>query len=192
MESRYTVIAVVGHPASGKDTVADYIAEKGFAKISSSDIIRTEMNILGISTERSNMVIFAKETRVIYGNSYPTGGIIKQINGDTVISGFRNLDEIGNMRATYGERFYLVAVEAPIETRYGWGKERGRFGDNISFEQFRLDENTEKADRSGSHEVDQVIKTADILLINDGTKEDLYKKADTWFATIQNDQTSVK
>ena len=126
MESRYTVIAVVGHPASGKDTVADYIAEKGFAKISSSDIIRTEMNILGISTERSNMVIFAKETRVIYGNSYPTGEIIKQINGDTVISGFRNLDEIGNMRATYGERFYLVAVEAPIETRYGWGERAGQ------------------------------------------------------------------
>lgn len=37
------IIGLTGHPSSGKDTVAEYIANKGFAHISCGDLLREEM-----------------------------------------------------------------------------------------------------------------------------------------------------
>ncbi len=172
------IISVVGQPASGKDTVADYIATKGFAEYSSADFIRRDMDKVGIETTRSNMQVFSADMRKKVGNGYPAMYMTENIQGDTVISGFRNTAEVEVFKEKFGDQYKIIAVEAPIETRYKWASDRKRIGDNISFEEFKKEEDNEKANNTGSHEVDKVIGMADIKLINDGTLEDLYGKID--------------
>ncbi len=178
------IISVVGQPASGKDTVADYIKTKGFAEYSSADFIRNDMGKVGIETTRKNMQEFSSEMRKKLGNGYPYFDIVKTISGDTVISGARNTSEIKVMRDKFGDELKVIAVEAPIETRYKWAKERKRIGDNISFEEFKKEEDKEKDNSSGTHEVDKVVEMADIKILNEGTLEDLYKKVDEVLKTI--------
>ncbi len=172
------IISVVGHPASGKDTVADYIGTKGFTKFSSGDFIRNDMKTLGIPEDRTSMNRFVTEMRQKFGNGYPAQEIINIIEGDTVIAGFRNTAEVKKFQDAFDGRFKIIAVVAPVDMRHMWAKGRGRIGDDITLEHFIKEEEVEKGHHSGSHEVDKVIESADYTLFNDGTKEDLFKKID--------------
>jgi dephospho-CoA kinase len=169
------IIGVVGQPSSGKDTIAEYLVSRGYVHVSSSDKIREEMREAGVPTDRESMSKFTVEKRKERGNGYVAEKIAADIHGDTVVSGLRNMAEIGVFRQKFGGDFVLIAVEAAIETRYERAKARGRIGDNFSFERFKEIEDKE---RSGSsfHEMDKVIQAADHLLANDGTKEELLEK----------------
>ena len=173
------IIGITGHPASGKDTVADFLVSKGFSKISGGDILREEMIKQGIPTDRSHIHEFVTAMRLKKGNGYLSEETIKRIKGNTVISGIRNTEEVTIFRKRLGNDFKLFAVESPLETRYRWARERGRIGDDITLEQFRLEEEQERNKDSGSHEVDKVIGQADIIIKNDGTKDQLFQKVDT-------------
>ena len=172
------VIGVTGHPASGKDTVADYLVSRGFTKISGGDILREEMIELGIPTDRSHIQEYVKEMRKKYGNGYPSEETINRIKGDTVISGVRNSEEVRIFREKLGKDFKLVAVEAPLEVRYSWAKERGRIGDDVSFERFKTEEEVDRSSDSGSHEVDLIINQSDFKIINNAGKKELFNEVD--------------
>lgn len=178
MGNKNIIIGVTGHPASGKDVVADYLASKGFLKISGGDILREEMAKLGLPIDRSSIHDFVVEKRKERGNGYLSEETIKRVTGDTVISGVRNTDEVRILKEAFGKNFKLIAVETPIEIRFERAKERGRIGDDVSFDKFKEEEEKEKAQESGSHEVDLVIKKADIIIQNDGSIEELFKKID--------------
>lgn len=180
------VISVVGHPASGKDTVADYLAERGFVKISSSDFLRAEMKKIGLPLDRPAMQKFVSEMRQKYGNGYPAIDIVESIHANTVVSGFRNTQEVKTLHDAFGGNFRVIAVETPSEIRYQWSKERNRVGDNISYEDFLAAEALEKAAQSGVFEVDAVIEMADIKFINNSTKEDLFRRVDEFVSGIKN------
>src|SRR5665213_1088816 len=172
------IISVVGHPASGKDTVADYIAEQGFVKISSSDYLRAEMRKIGSPIDRPSMQAFSSLMRAKLGNGYPATEIIKNISCDTVVSGFRNTEEVKTLQKAFEDQCTVIAVETPSEIRYQWSKGRNRVGDDVSYEDFLKAEELERAHESGSHNLDEVIAMADITIVNDGTKEDLFRKVD--------------
>ncbi len=180
-----TIIGIVGYPASGKDTVADYIASKGYVNISTGDFIRKEMKKVGIETNRDNMINFVTEMRKKFGDGYPTTEIIKNIHSDTVISGFRNTEEVKTMRRNFKNEFKVIAVESPIEMRYLWAKQRGRIGDEISFDEFTLEEAKEKSSITSKLDTDKVIEMADIKIINDAMKEDLFVKVDDYLARLK-------
>ena len=180
------IICVVGQPASGKDIVADYIVEiYGFKKFSSADFIRRDMKKLGITTDRTSINTFVSDMRKKFGNEYPAREIVKSVEGNTVIAGFRNTAEVKVIQEKFRNHLKIIAVEAPIEDRYKRARGRGRIGDDISLERFIKEEETERSHHSGSHEVDRVIKMADITIINDGTKEDLFRKVDECLKTIR-------
>lgn len=184
MEHKPIVIGITGHPASGKDTVADYLVSSGFLKISGGDILRDQMIELGLPTDRSHVSEYARRAREEKGNGYLAQGMVTKISGNTVISGIRNMTEVSVFRDNLGERFRLVGVETPLEVRYERAQERGRVGDNISLEQFKLEDEKERSSVSGSHEVSIVIESADKVIQNDGTMEDLYKKVDDFLKTL--------
>ncbi|MBI4159935.1 AAA family ATPase [Candidatus Wolfebacteria bacterium] len=169
------VIAVVGHPSSGKDTVAEYLHTKGFAYISSSDRIRQDMRAVGIETTRENMNTFSIEMRRQRGFGYPADEIAREVSNNSIISGFRNTAEIKLFKDTFGDRFILIALDVPQSIRFERAKERGRIGDDVSLEQFRHIEEKERAG-SNFHEVGRVIAMADYTIQNDGAKENLFVK----------------
>ena len=184
MERNLRVIGITGHPASGKDTVADYLVARGFAKISMGDILREEMTALQIPIDRSHMNDFAKKVRAERGNGYLSEEIVRRVKGNTTIAGVRNTSEVTIFRNGLGENFKLLAIETPLEIRYERAKARGRIGDSITFEQFKTEDERERAAQSGSHEVSIVIDSADKIIQNDGTMEDLYKKVDDYIVSL--------
>lgn len=186
MGNKLIVVGVTGHPASGKDTVADYLVRLGFSKFSCGDILRKEMKKLGIPTDRSHIHEFVKEMRVQRGNGYLAEEIIKNIKGNTVISGIRNRGELDAFKKKFDNNFKLITVQTPIEIRYKRAKNRNGIRDNISFDQFKAEEEKEKNTESGSHEVDLVIKEADAVIENGETPETLFLKIDKFIESMRN------
>lgn len=170
------IIGLVGHPSSGKDTAAEYLVKQGFFHISCGDVLRAEMKKLDLPIDRPSIRKFATEQRKKIGAYYPVNMIISTITEKTVISGFRNLAEVSYLKDQFKTKFYLIAIEAPLESRYQRALSRNRTGDNISFEDFKAHEEAERNQNPESHELDNVIAQADYLIENDGSVEDLYKE----------------
>lgn len=172
------IIGVTGYSASGKDTVGDYLASKGFTKVDGGNILREEMTKLGLPLDRTSIHAYVDKMRRQFGNEYVALETIKRINGNTVISGVRNIEEVRLYREKFGNDFKLISVESPIEIRYSRAKERGRIGDSVSFEKFKEEQDYERKTNSGSFSVDEVIDTSDFKVLNEGSLEELYKKID--------------
>ncbi len=172
------IVAITGNPASGKDTIADYLVEKGFTKIVGGDIIRKVMVSQGIPVDRQHIHDFFLQERRQTGNSYPMDVVIDLIKGDSVICGIRNLSQLNKLREKFGDNLKLISVDAPIEIRYKRALERKTARDTISFEDFKKQEDQERDDHLGSFEVDLVMEKADFKIINDSDMISLYKKID--------------
>ena len=171
------VIGVVGTFAAGKDTVAEYLQQKGFDWYSTSDEIRDELRTLNKSLDRDTMVTFAGSQKAKYGNAYYAEKIIKRVHGDIIISAMREPEAIDYLRRL--PDFYLITVDAPIERRFARAVERGRLGDGNSLEEFRIIEEREMSGKLSAQRLGKVIAMADYTIINDGTLAELHKKVDT-------------
>ena len=176
------IFGVTGQPSSGKDTVAERLASLGFFHIPTADLIREEMREKGIPTDRAHTSAFAIECRKERGAGYLAERSVKKIidNGTSsnVVSGLRNTAEIEALKTAFGKDFVMLAVEAPIEARYSWVVGRNRVGDNISFEQFKAEEEKERSGDKNTHQVDAVIAMADKVILNDGTRDELLEKTE--------------
>src|SRR3990167_5835547 len=91
------IIGVVGTFASGKDTVAAYLVERGFSHFSTADEIRRLMRANGLPLDRDSMTAFARTQRAEHGNGYFTERTIRAFpsgNGQVVVTDMRHPDEI--------------------------------------------------------------------------------------------------
>lgn len=172
------VIGITGQPASGKDTIADYLVEKGFKKFTMSDLVREEMRPLGLPLDRPTMRDYISNKKREAGLDYICKIILSKISGNTTVPGIRSTEEIKTFRKELGDKFVLIAVDTHINRRHSWANARGRDGDQISFEDFKAQEDRERNNYEAGQEVDRVIEMADYKIDNDGSVEDLYKKVD--------------
>lgn len=173
-----TIIGITGHPSSGKDTAAEYIASRGFTHVSLGDVLREEMKKVSLPVDRPSIRQFAATQRQKIGAFYPVDLILSRLTDRTVVTGFRNLAEVNYIKERFPAGLTLLAVEAPLQARYERAVARNREGDNISFTDFQAHEEAERNANPESHEVDIVIAQADHLLENSGSLEDLYQKVD--------------
>ncbi|MES2470798.1 MAG: nucleoside monophosphate kinase [Patescibacteria group bacterium] len=169
-------IGLVGHPAVGKDIVANFIVKNyGYSHVSTSDLIReyiTEHN-LGIAT-REHMREVANNLRAKHGGGYLVELGLEKVNDKAIISGMRAVEEAAAFKKTGG---VLLAVTAPLELRYTWTRGRARATDNITFEVFKEHEEVEANSKdAGKQNVYAVMALADYTISNDGTLEELYGK----------------
>lgn len=176
------IIGVSGTFASGKDTVAQYLATKGFEHFSTADEIRLEMAEQGIEPNRNNMQDYSTEVRRHKGNAYFTQKALAKVTGDAVFADMRNPDEITALREAGS--FALIIVDAPIELRFERAKARGRVGDGETLEAFREKEEREIRGVK-SQKLGEVMAMADYHLTNDGNLEQLHKKIDDLLAVIR-------
>ncbi len=172
------VIAIVGHPSAGKDVAANYLAAKGFQHVSSGNIIRELMHERNIPTDRTQTHAFVREMRALHGNRFPAEEIVRRITGNAVVSGLRNLSAVDFLNKHFGRNFLLLAIDAPVELRYARALARKRPGDVTSFEQFKKEEDRERRDDVGAHEMDKVLAAADMVIENNGTAEAFFKNLD--------------
>ncbi|MFA6340932.1 MAG: AAA family ATPase [Candidatus Paceibacterota bacterium] len=182
MDKRFTVIGITGYPASGKDTIADYLASsRDFLTVSGGDVLHIEMAKRGIAANRYNIHDFVEGMRKQMGPGYLAEEISKMIVGNSVISGIRNTKEVEIFKKRFADNFKLIAVGATPEIREKRIAEMNKISDDTYFDQFKAEEENEKNFDPGSYEIDKVSRMADVVIDNNTTREDLFQKVDLFF-----------
>ncbi|MEO8638044.1 MAG: nucleoside monophosphate kinase, partial [Candidatus Taylorbacteria bacterium] len=177
------IIGLVGHPGSGKDTVAEYFVKKyGFTHISTSDLVREyiKKNNLG-GLERKNMSKTGTLIREKHGSDYLVSIALKNESPRLIISGIRAIREGEEIKKNGG---YIVTLRASLETRYNLLSKRGRTSEG-TFEEFKaLDEKEARSADPNAQNVEGVMELGDFTIENDSTIESLYNQIDTIFQII--------
>lgn len=187
-QTKFVVLGLVGFGSVGKDTVARYLVEKyGYVHISSGDLIRkyVQDNNLG-SLTRENLQKIANQLREQNGADYLTVLALEKFNEllktgskvfpGLIISGLRAIPEVTRLKEEGGK---VVAVIAPVETRYEWAKKRAGVADQVSFDQFKeIEENEVKNNSETQQNVQAVLALADATIVNNGSRKDLYEAVD--------------
>jgi dephospho-CoA kinase len=168
------IIGLTGTNAAGKGTVAAYLRTKGYSYCSLSDELRALMKQQNIAETREHFISEGRKQRSWHGNGYLAQLVKKKLHGDAVVDSIRNLGEVAELRKLPG--FFLVAVDAPVETRYARSSMRGSERDEKSFEEFKRKEAEEMHGTGSEQQLAACIKAADIVILNDSTPEKLYKK----------------
>lgn len=116
------VIALVGKPASGKNTITDMLEELGVPCKSTGNIIRDEAEEMYSNPNEREIWEVARNIRDEYGNSSPTklseDWLEEKIyyNNVVCISGLRHEEELTWLRNNYSN-VLSVLVEVPREIR---------------------------------------------------------------------------
>ena len=104
-----------------------------------------------------------------------------------IIQGIRNPGEIDYLKKKFGEKFVLVAVDAPQQMRFERVKNDGHYNDPKVFEEFVvLDERDQGMNEPEfGQQVKKCMEQANATIVNDGTVEQLKQKIDEIFSKSQ-------
>jgi dephospho-CoA kinase len=179
------IIGLTGANASGKGEAASYLKSKGFEYYSLSDILREEAKARKIELSRENLIRLGNEVREKNGPSVLADLVTKKIKdqNNCVIDSIRNPFEIKALKKL--NDFTLLGIDAPVEMRFKRAVARNRPGDPETLEEFVEKEKKENTTGFANQQLENCLRLADILIINDSDLEDFYKKIDEKIAEIQ-------
>ena len=110
--------------------------------------------------------------------------LLQKIKTDkAVVDGIRNPDEIRELRK--GKDVYIIGVTAPQKLRFERLRKRGREGDPKTFDEFKRLDNLENRGKTKGQEINKCLKMADSTIVNDSSLDDLKKKIDEIFNSLQ-------
>jgi len=174
MKRRPRLIGLTGTNGAGKGEAAAFFMTRGYAYASLSDILREELRARGLEAARDNLIRIGNELRGALGPDILARRTMDRVTGPTVIDSIRNTREIACFRTRKG--FVLLALDAPVELRFGRVAARGRDESAATLEEFRKKEDEERAGGAGEQQLESCMAAADHLIWNDGTIEDLRRK----------------
>ena len=179
------IIGLTGANASGKGEAASYLKSKSFEYYSLSDILREKAGARKIEPSRENLIKLGNELREKNGPSVLADAVIKKIKdkNNYVIDSIRNPFEIKALRKLKG--FILIGVDAPLEIRFKRIVSRNRQGDPGTLEEFIEKERRENIASSTNQQLENCLRLADVLIINNSSLNDFHKKIDEKIAEIQ-------
>lgn len=178
----YEIVGISGTSASGKDSGAEYLANKyGYMHISTADLIRQEATRRFNTEDQYVLRQVGIEMRNAGRNALARLAVqtYSEVRGDyegVIISSYRNPEAADYLRANRG---LLVFVDAPAEARYERLEGRQRSGESRSFEefmQFERAENNGLTDRG--LDLMAVRDMSDVFVNNDSDKEQFHAKLD--------------
>jgi dephospho-CoA kinase len=142
------VLGLCGAIGAGKDTMANHLKLQHNAfVIGMGDTVREEVDKLGMEQTRENQQNLAMQRRAEFGADYWAKKVIDKIisaeNNVAVINGVRTVVEVETARGKLKEKFKLILIEAPPETRFQRLLLRKRAGDPANMEDFQSQERSE-------------------------------------------------
>jgi len=177
-QNKKLIIALTGHPSSGKGEVAKYLGEKyGAELLKFSTVLRDELNRLYLPAARKNFIIMSKCLRQNFGQDILAKVISENIKKSLVkiiiVDGTRREADLKYIKKF--KKFHLVNIHADPKIRYQRQMLRREKPDDAkkTFKQF-LKEQKSVSDK----DVDILIKKADITLDNNGTMDQLHQQID--------------
>jgi len=172
--TKKTVIGVTGMPGSGKDVVREVFRELGFPIVVMGDEVRAEAERRGLPFTPENLGKIMLQLRaeegvgVLAKRCLPK---IKALNSQVVvIDGIRSLDEVAEYKNVYPD-LRIVAVHASPKTRFERLVKRNRSDDPKDWKTFN-----ERDMRELSVGLGNVIATADVMSVNEGTLKDFRQR----------------
>ncbi|MFH1326267.1 MAG: AAA family ATPase [Candidatus Falkowbacteria bacterium] len=178
MIQKKLIIGLVGEIASGKGTVVDYLVNKHNAsqhKFSTS--LRDLLQRLYLDVNRQNMQNISTVLREHFSQDLLAKVIAEDVANDNnqfiIIDGVRRFSDITYLKKL--PEFKLVYVKTDIKKRYERIIERQENTDDQfkTFEQFQKDNQAET-----EQEILKVAETADYVINNNGTMEELQQRVD--------------
>ncbi|MBN1544993.1 AAA family ATPase [Candidatus Woesearchaeota archaeon] len=179
------IIGLTGMYCSGKDSVAEHLAKRGFVHFSLSDIIREELGRRGIEVTRDSLIKVANELRQEHGHGVLGERALlkmKEKGGDFVISSIRHPAEAKALMK-HGH-FFLVDVRAPIKTRFERIKARKRENDPTTIAELKKKEKLESQESGPGQQLTNTAKMSQYVVMNDGTVKQLHAKVDKLLADL--------
>jgi len=171
------IIGITGTLGAGKGTLVDYLVEqKNFGYYSVRQFLIEEIKKRGLPVNRDSMVLTANDLRTKNNPAFIIQELYKEAsrqNKNAVIESIRTPGEIDFLKQQGS--FLLLAVDADPHTRFDRISERKSSTDDIDFETFIDNEQREMtATDPNKQNLKKCIERADIVLINNGTIEELY------------------
>ena len=177
------IIGLTGSLCSGKGTVAKHLSELGFHHYVLSDRIRDEIRARGQEITRTLLQDVGNELRETFGGSIlaeRTVEILEGVDGNIVIDGVRNPDEINYLKKYLDAK--IVGVDAPVESRLKWylarAAERGEDGTTAEDFKKHNDRDFGIGEPSLGQQVGKCFEEADTVIFNLGCKADLNDECD--------------
>lgn len=175
------IIGLTGTNGAGKDTIADYLKEKNYSFHSLSDAIRDELRANGQELTRENLIVAGNRLRTDFGPGVLAQRVASKIQQkhetNVAVVSVRNVKEIEILKQL--PDCLMVFVDAPIKLRFERIKARGSERDNESFEEFQRKEEIElKGTDAHVQQLGLCRDAADVVITNEGTYADLYKKVE--------------
>jgi len=161
-------------PGSGKGEFSTVAKELGIPVVVMGDIIRKEVARLGRHPTDENMGIVARNLRKQHGMAaiaiicIPV--ITQQNSPIVVVDGIRGDAEVAEFSKAFSE-FYLVSIDAPLQTRFLRLSERGRSDDLQDIAELVV-----RDDRECSFGLGKAMDLAKVRIENSGTREEFQKK----------------
>ncbi|MBP9771552.1 MAG: AAA family ATPase [Candidatus Pacebacteria bacterium] len=174
------IIGIAGTIGAGKGTVVDYLKERGFAHYSSSGLLKEILIEQGTPVDRDALAALARSLRVKDPNGVPKLTYERTLRDNPekmILEAIHTLGEADFIRSVGG---MMLGVDADVAIRYERISKRGSEKDNVSYEKFleqakREDDGTEES----GHNIRGVIQTADAVVMNNGTLEELHRAIDS-------------
>jgi dephospho-CoA kinase len=182
------IIGIAGTFASGKDSLANYLADNfAFMHVSSGDIVRHIAMAKHGSKSRDVLVVTANELRATGGPGVLIDKAVEMFmaqndSKNLVISGIRSIGEVEELHKLGGR---LLFVDADVRLRYERSRARNRnLEDNLTLQQFIDSEKLEFEQVDNSDKTVQnigFVKTmADVVICNDNNQQEFNTTATKW------------
>ncbi len=174
------VIGLYGMMCSGKDTVADYLAEKGYKKVSiSEEVLRPILKTMKIKPDRVNYIKLGKSLKNFREDAlaFLTHSLMNKGDGlKYVIPNIMTFREALYFKEQKDIKFILIKINAGQMTRYERNLKRANEKDVTDLIKFK---NLDVRNLTGTGLKELMHAGLDDAIIdNDGTIEELRNKVD--------------
>ncbi len=173
------IVGVTGSTGAGKDIVADYLATKGFAHFSLSEVLRKELKKQNKEITRENLINMGNELRETYGAGALGFIALESIEPykKYVVTSIRHPSEAAALRRKEG--FVLIHIDASPEIRFKRTQLRQKAGEDFTkFEDFIAAEQKEQSSSNTGQQLHKMKGVSNIVINNEGTLEELHQKMD--------------
>jgi len=170
------VVAVVGMAGSGKSELSSFLRAHGLGYVHFGDLTMDELGRRGLSVNEANERLVREDLRAAHGMAAYALLNLPRIesalsHGHVVVDGLYSWEEYLSLKERYGPRLLVVAVSAAPATR----------ARRLAGRPMRPLTEAELAGRDRA-EIERLnkggpIAMADIMLVNEGTIDDLRRQA---------------
>jgi dephospho-CoA kinase len=183
------IIGITGTNAAGKGTVVDILKQDfGFKHLSVRDYLAKEVKKRNLEVNRNTLIETANNIRKNHSPSYIVEELYKEaekLQKPVVIESIRTEGEVEALQKK--PNFILIAVDADRKTRYERSLKRNSETDHLTYEEFiETEEKEMNSQDKGKQNLMKCIEMADIVILNNGTIEDLREKVKTYLETIKS------